>query len=188
MKTGKNAPRKITNTFDGSPRPNQTIAIGIQASGGIGRSSRRSGRTMRPSRDTSRHATPSAMPATRAEREAGDDAPQADADVLGELAARQAAATPRPAPASARAAPARRARRGARASSQQRRATPSDAERRRAQLASARLRASPVARSVERSRACQGSSQRFEPREPDGDQRSRATPSTTMPTMVMSVR
>ena len=35
-------------TFDGSPRPNQMIASGIHASGGIGRNSSMIGRSTRP--------------------------------------------------------------------------------------------------------------------------------------------
>jgi len=38
MMMGKNAPRKMMYTFDASPMPNQRMASGIQAMGGIGRS------------------------------------------------------------------------------------------------------------------------------------------------------
>ena len=50
--TGKNAPRKIMKNFDGSPRPNQMIARGIHASGGMGRRSSIRGTKMKPALST----------------------------------------------------------------------------------------------------------------------------------------
>ncbi len=56
--TGKKAPSTITNTFEPSPRPNQTMASGIQASGGMGRSSSTIGRTRRAVRSDQPTSTP----------------------------------------------------------------------------------------------------------------------------------
>ena len=75
----KNAPRKMTNHFEGSPRPNQTMAIGIQASGGIGRSNSTNGRASDQPR------IPAGSQAERdagegGEREAPANAPEADGD------------------------------------------------------------------------------------------------------------
>ena len=43
MTAGTNAANQMISTFAASPRPSQTIASGIQASGGIGRISRKAG-------------------------------------------------------------------------------------------------------------------------------------------------